>query len=87
MLFSAKRWNRLSASGPKLCGAVKKDRSFADKTPENISLASGNTTYRSAITDGWHSEVDDGPMYGEYIPYSIEEVLELEFEDIDSSGD
>ena len=36
---------------------------------------------------GWHPEIDDGHMYGEYIPYSIEEVLELEFEDVDSKGD
>ena len=28
-----------------------------------------------------------GPMYGEYITFSIEEMLELEFKDIDSKGD
>ena len=54
------------------------------KSPGSVNLASGNTAYWSAMTGGWHPEVDDGPMYGEYIPYSIEEVLELEFEDIDS---
>ena len=39
------------------------------------------------MTGGWYPEVDDGPMCGEYIPHSIEEVLELEFEDIGSKGD
>jgi hypothetical protein len=32
------------------------------------------------MTGSWYSEVDDGPMYGEYIPYSIEDVPVLEFQ-------
>jgi len=69
-------------------GAVKPRRDFTDKTPENVTLASLNTTrYWSVMTGGWHPEVDDGPMNGEYIAFSIEELLELEFEDIDSKGD
>ena len=55
--------------------------------PESVSLASRNTAYWSAMIGDWHPTLDDGPMYGEYIPYSIEEVLELEFENIDSKGD
>ena len=68
-------------------GAVKSDRGIPDNTPENVALVSGETRYWSVMTGGWHPPLDDGPMYGEYITFSIEEVLHLEFNNVDSEGD
>jgi hypothetical protein len=36
---------------------------------------------------GWNKPINDHPMDGIYIAFSGEEILELEFDDIDSKGD
>jgi len=39
------------------------------------------------MSQGWNEELNDDPMGDDYIAFSIEEILKLEFEDIDSKGD
>lgn len=55
-----------------------------DKSPERVELEGRNRILWSAMTSGWNDPVKYDPMQGEYIALSIEEVLELEFEEIDS---
>ena len=57
-----------------------------DQTPENVNLEGDSLSEWSAmssLTDNIYLE----PMDGRYIAFSIEEVLKLEFQDVDSKAD
>jgi hypothetical protein len=58
-----------------------------DRSPERVELEGRNRILWSAMTSGWNDPVKYDPMKGEYITLSIEEVLEFEFEEIDSKDD
>jgi hypothetical protein len=68
-------------------GAPSDTRDVPDKTLERVRLEGMNTFNWSAMVGGYHDSLNDRPMDGEYIAFSIEELLELEFESIDSRGD
>ena len=56
-----------------------------DKTPETVVLKDRERSRWSAMS-GTSSAVDDKPMSGEYVAFSIEEILELEFQHIATKG-
>jgi len=66
-------------------GGNDKDRE--DKTPEKVSLRLETSDTSSVMSEGWNEEVNDDPMGGDYIALSIEEILELEFDNINSKND
>ena len=60
--------------------------STVDTTPETVQLRVEDSETWSVMSDGWNEDIDDDPMGGRYIAFSIEEMLELEFEDVDSKN-
>jgi hypothetical protein len=58
--------------------------STVDTTPETVQLRVEDSETWSVMSDGWNEDIDDDPMGGRYIAVSIEEMLELEFEDVHS---
>jgi len=56
----------------------------SDGTPEYVKLDSVETKRWSVMSMGWTSEIMNQPMNGEYIPFSIEESLTIEFNKIDT---
>jgi len=55
-----------------------------DDTQEWVKLESDPTKRWSVMCRGWSSEIMNQPMNGEYIPYSIEEALTIEFNAVDT---
>jgi len=67
-------------------GEVYSGKDTTDQTPENVNLEGDSLSEWSAmssLTDNIYLE----PMDGRYIAFSIEEVLKLEFQDVDSKAD
>jgi len=56
----------------------------SDDTEEWMKLGSDTTKRWSVMSSGWTSEIMNQPMNGRYIPYSIEELLTIEFNNIDA---
>jgi hypothetical protein len=57
-----------------------------DDTPENITVTglSRRSATWSVMSEGWNPDFSVPPINGEYIPYSIEEVLTIEFNEIET---
>lgn len=54
-----------------------------DDTPENVRLSSTVPTW-SVMSSGWNPPVNDPPMDGDYIAFSIEELFTIEFDEIET---
>lgn len=59
-------------------------RSRPPTIEQSVQLRLEDSETWSVMSDGWNEDIDDDPMGGRYIAYSIKEMLELEFEDVDS---
>ena len=56
-----------------------------DNTSEEVVLGSSGTTNTwSVMSAGYQSEISDPPINGTYIPFSIEEVITIEFNEIET---
>lgn len=55
-----------------------------DQTPEGITLMGDRETRWSVMSSGWQPSANDPPMSGDYIAFSIEELLTSEFPNIDT---
>jgi hypothetical protein len=71
----------------KIEGEVYSGEKGVDRTPENVSLRFQKAEQWSIMSQGWNEEVNDNPMGGDYIAFSIEEILKLEFDFINSKND
>lgn len=57
-----------------------------DPTPETVNLKSKKSQVWSVMSNGWDADVNEQPMGGEYIAYSLEELYTIEFKSVDSKG-
>ena len=56
-----------------------------DETPEDITIGNlGNTSTWSVMSGGYQQEFGSTPMNGDYISFSIEELLTIEFKEIET---
>lgn len=53
-----------------------------DDTPEEVGFAGAESDEWSVMSSGWNAPVDNPPMSGTYIAFSIEELSTIEFHDI-----
>ncbi|WP_158853311.1 hypothetical protein [Halorhabdus sp. CUG00001] len=58
-----------------------------DQTKEFVELQGNTRRFWSVMSSGWDDQVTYNPMNGEYIAFSIEELLTVEFHNIDSTND
>lgn len=58
-----------------------------DPTPEYVMLQRTRERNWSVMSSGWDRDIDDPPMSGRYLPFSIEELSTIEFSKIDTKDD
>ncbi|WP_154553138.1 VWA domain-containing protein [Halorhabdus sp. CBA1104] len=57
-----------------------------DDTEENVELEGDARTQWSVMSGGWNEYIGNHPMNERYIAFSVEELMTIEFENIDSIG-
>jgi hypothetical protein len=58
-----------------------------DSTPERVRLSGNARQEWSVMSEGWNSPVNEKPMAGRYIAFSIEELSTIEFNKLDTVDD
>lgn len=74
----------------KIEGEVYSGDSFGntiDTTPERVMLEGNTEKLWSVMSSSWNEPINYDPMSGVYIAFSIEEILKLEFDFINSKND
>jgi len=59
-----------------------------DNTSEIVVINNiGETDDWSVMFRGWQRELTNGPIHGDYIPFSVEELLTVEFNEIETKDE
>jgi len=55
-----------------------------DSTPEDVGYSGSERDQWSIMSSGWSDTVDNSPMNGDYVAFSIEELFTIEFNKIET---